>query len=253
MFTRELRDSVAVLTMSHGKANAQDIEFMNALADTLAREAAADSRAVVLTGTGTIFSAGVDLPRLVAGGADYVRKFLPAFHAGLLALFEFPKPVVAAVNGHAIAGGSVVASACDRRIMARGSGRVGIPELLVGVPFPPLALEVMRCLLSGPAFHEAVATGRTYSAEDALARGLVDELVEPAALSGRAFEVARELGAIDRTAWALTKRELRGPAVGAAARAQVAMGAEIEGAWTAPETLEGIRKYVERTIRKAKL
>ena len=110
---------IAVLTLTHGKANALDIEFCEALTARFQELRKSDAKAVVLTGQGKIFSAGVDLMRLSEGGADYVRKFLPALHKLYDAVFYHPKPVVAAINGHAIAGGCVLACCADRRIMAR--------------------------------------------------------------------------------------------------------------------------------------
>ncbi|WP_163451993.1 enoyl-CoA hydratase/isomerase family protein, partial [Escherichia coli] len=85
---------------------------------------------------GKIFSAGVDLLQISDGGLSYVQKFLPALHRMFDTEFDFPKPVVAAVNGHAIAGGCVLASCADKRIAARDVGRIGVTEVLVGVPFP---------------------------------------------------------------------------------------------------------------------
>jgi enoyl-CoA hydratase len=124
-------DGIAILTLSHGKANALDIEFCDALASNFAELANSDVKAVVLTGQGRIFSAGVDLKRLSQGGADYIRRFLPALHRLFEAVFFHPRPVVAAVNGHAIAGGCVLACCADRRIMARESGRIGVTEILL--------------------------------------------------------------------------------------------------------------------------
>ena len=135
---------IDVLTLMHGKANALDIEFCEALTARFVELRKSDAEAVVLTGQGRIFSAGVDLIRLSEGGADYVRKFLPALHKLYDAVFNHPKPVVAAINGHAIAGGCVLACCADRRVMARDGGRIGVTELLVGVPFPALAFEIMR-------------------------------------------------------------------------------------------------------------
>ena len=100
------------------------------------------ARAVVITGSGSVFSAGVDLQRIVAGGPSYVREFLPALSDSFMAIFDHPGPVVAAVNGHAIAGGCVIAAACDVRLMAHG--KIGLAELSVSVPFPPVAMEIMR-------------------------------------------------------------------------------------------------------------
>src|SRR5436305_10167261 len=132
MLARSQRDGVLTLRLAHGKAGALGVELVDALLHEL-DGAAGDVRALVLTGTGSIFSAGVDLFRLTREGADYVRRFLPLLSRFFRVLFAFPMPVVAAVNGHAIAGGCVIALACDVRLMAEGGGKIGVPELLVGV------------------------------------------------------------------------------------------------------------------------
>src|SRR5262245_53462848 len=134
MIERTLHEGILTLRLAHRKASALDIELLDALLREL-DGAVEDVRAIILTGTGSIFSAGVDLFRLTQEGADYVRRFLPLLSRAVRALFAFPKPVVAAVNGHAIAGGCIMVLAADARLMAEGRGRIGIPELLVGVPF----------------------------------------------------------------------------------------------------------------------
>ena len=107
MIKHTLNDGIAVLTMRHGKANALDMEFCETLTARLAALRESDARAIVLTGEGRIFSAGVDLRRLSEGGADYIRQFLPALHRLYDAVFFHPKPVAVAINGHAIAGGAI--------------------------------------------------------------------------------------------------------------------------------------------------
>ena len=123
MIDTKIRDGVAVVTLHHGKVNALDTEFCEALAARFSELRASDAKAVVLTGQGRAFSAGVDLIRLSQGGAGYIREFLPSLHRLYEMAFFHPKPVVAAINGHAIAGGCVLACCADRRIMARGSRR----------------------------------------------------------------------------------------------------------------------------------
>src|SRR5262245_9944474 len=127
--------------MNHGKVSALDLELCEAISAAL-RDF--DSGPVVFTGTGNVFSAGVDLWKVADGGAEYIRAFLPALVDAFDAVFTCPVPVVAAINGHAIAGGCVLAAACDHRIMTSGPARIGVPELLVGVPFPGLALDIVE-------------------------------------------------------------------------------------------------------------
>ena len=135
---------IAVLRMRHGKVNALDIELCEHITGRLEELGTSSVRAVVLTGQAGIFSAGVDLLRALEGDAGYLRDFLPVLRKLFDVAFFYPKPVVAAINGHAIAGGCVLACAADQRLMARGSGRIGVTELLVGLPFPAIALEIMR-------------------------------------------------------------------------------------------------------------
>ena len=139
MIERSQHEGILTLRLVHGKVSAIDVELLDALLREL-DGVADDVRALILTGTGSIFSAGVDLFRLTQGGADYVRRFLPLLSRFLRTLFTFPRPVVAAVNGHAIAGGCVMVLACDARLMAKGAGTIGLPELLVGVTSPAAVL-----------------------------------------------------------------------------------------------------------------
>jgi enoyl-CoA hydratase len=155
MLETEDRSGVTVLRLQHGKVNALDTELLRAI--TAAMGDLDPGAAVVITGAGSAFSAGVDLKRIVDGGQPYVREFLPALTEMFLAVFDHPGPVVAAVNGHAIAGGCVLAAACDVRTMA--GGRIGLAELSVGVPFPTVALEIMRHAI-GPAAGHLVLTAQ---------------------------------------------------------------------------------------------
>ena len=245
------RDGVAILQMADGKANTMSIESCDALIARFEEIRLSPARAVVMTGTGTIFSAGVDLLRLLDGGRPYIRKFLPALSTMLATVFSHPKPVVAAINGHAIAGGCVLACAADRRLMVRNAGRIGVTELLVGVPFPAAAMEIMRCA-TAPQHLEGVIFGAvTYAPADAVARGLVHELVDAEGLLDRAIAAARRLAALPPTAFTLTKRQTRQAALERLESVGRAVDAAVEEIWTAPETLERIRDYVVRTLGKS--
>lgn len=251
MIDTKVIDGVAVLTMGHGKANALDIEFCDALTACFHVLRKADAKAAVLTGQGTIFSAGVDLKWLSAGGADYIRAFLPALHRLYDAVFFHPKPVVAAVNGHAIAGGCVLACCADRRIMARDAGRIGVTEILVGVPFPALAFEVVRFAAPPRYLTEFTLSGATYATDEALRRGWVDEVAEPVELMEDAIAVARELSLLSPAAFAQTKLQIRQPVTERLAKSGEATDKVVTDIWTAPATLAYIRDYVARTLTKS--
>jgi enoyl-CoA hydratase len=243
------RGNVAVIRMAHGKANALDFEFCEALTTQLEECRRSSDRAVVLTGTGRMFSAGVDLVRIVQDGEAYVRTFLPSLNRLCETLFTCPKPVVAAVNGHAIAGGCIIACAADYRMMAREPGRIGVPELLVGVPFPVVPLEIMRFAAPPQHLQSLVYRGVTLAADAALQHGLVDAVVDPESLLDEATAVAEGLAALPPTAFALTKSQLREPTL-QRIRAGHAVDAVVRNAWASPETLTAIREYVSRTLAK---
>ena len=242
------QDSIAILRMANGKANAMSLEFCELLSVRFEELATSSAHAIVITGTGKIFSAGVDLVRLLDGGPAYIGKFLPALCRMFLSVFSCPKPVVAAINGHAIAGGCVLACAADRRLMAQDGGRIGVTELLVGVPFPSIALEIMRCATAPRYFSDVILSAATYLPAEAMGRGLIDDTVDAGILLDRALERAHALAALPPAAFAITKHQIRQAAL---ERAKLdASRAEIEQIWTAPDTLNHIRDYVARTLRK---
>ncbi|MHA6619736.1 enoyl-CoA hydratase/isomerase family protein [Pseudonocardia sp. DLS-67] len=201
---------VAVLRMAHGPVNAMDLGLCQALAERFRGLAADPARAVVLTGSDQTFSAGVDLKRCTAGGDPYVEEFLPALSEAFRAAFELPKPLVAAVNGHAIAGGCVLAACADVVLMAGGAARIGVPEIRVGVPFPRIALEVLGVAAGERGARELVMGAQTHRPERAAQLGLVHEVVPADELGSRAAAAAAALARdVPPDTFATTKGQLR--------------------------------------------
>jgi enoyl-CoA hydratase len=250
MIELEHRGAVTILHMVRGKGNALNLEFCMALMDALGQIERSPARAVVMTGQGHVFGAGVDLPTIVSGGADYVREFVPQMTRAFEQIVKFPKPLVAAVNGHAIAGGAILALACDVRLLARGSARIGLTEVLVGVVFPAWALEIARFATPPEHFQEMILTGRTWTPDDALRRGLADELVDAERLLDRASEVAGELAAVPAATYAATKLAVRRPMIEAAQRQAALEDAATVERWCSPEVLANVAEFVERTIKR---
>jgi enoyl-CoA hydratase len=251
MIVREDSDSIAVLRMAHGKVSALDVEFCDALAESIDDIARGPRRALVLTGTGSTFSAGVDLFRVLNEGADYLRRFLPALEQYFRTLLTFPKPAIAAVNGHAIAGGCIAAAACDHRLMAAGQARIGVAELAVGVPFPMLPFEIVSARVDHTRLRDLVYTGRVVEPAEAARVGFVDEVVEAAALMPRAISVAERLASVPTKTFALTKRTFTAPIL-ARVQASIDLNAEVLTAWESPIVLHRIREYLEQTLGKSR-
>jgi len=248
----ELDQPVATLRLAHGKVNALDLELLEAISAGLDEISSSGARAVVLSGAGRSFSAGVDLQRLTRDGTPYLERFLPALDVALEKLYTFPLPVVAAVNGHAIAGGCILVQACDRRLMASGEARIGVPELRVGVPFPPLPFEIMRSALAPNVAHWLMTSGQTLSPDIALQYGLVDEVVDPAHLMSHARHAAFHLAETPPATFRLTRKMLRGESMKRVSALTAAHGDEIRKIWADPETITFIRGYMEKTIGRGK-
>lgn len=252
MLDIEKRGNVTMIKLEHGKVNAMDLELCRALTRALQEGANESDGAFVLTGSGNAFSAGVDLLRLLREDTAYTRSFLRTFGEMLIAAYALPRPLVAAINGHAIAGGCVLALTCDYKMMAAGQGRIGLPELRVGVPFPKLALEIIKCSVPANQLPSLLYTGKTVLPDEALALGLVDEVVPAETLLESAYEIAGQFGNLSTEAFAATKKALR-HAVYAMLQSS---GAEIDEAtmaiWTAESTRSRIQTYLEATLGQKK-
>ena len=177
----ERREDVAIVTLDRPRANAFTPELVSELA--LAFADSADAGAVVLdSSVPGLFSAGWDLPHLVTQDRKAFEDFVFSYCELIRQVFAFPRPVVAALPGHAIAGGLILAAAADERIAAEGRGEVGLSEVLLGVPVPACLLEIFRHAIGPRATERLAATGENLSFERALAIGLIDRIVPAGSL-----------------------------------------------------------------------
>ena len=209
-----------------------------------------DSKAIILTGHGAIFSAGVDLVQLLNGGSKYIREFLVSLEQLLETLFFCPKPVISAINGHAIAGGCVIACCADYRLMSQGKGRIGVPELRVGVPFPVIIMELMRAKVGRGAFEEIVLGGATFKADMAKQKGLIDEVVDEEDLMEQAMRQAQSLADIRPEVFSFSKQQARQPVREATDARNKLQRDAINSIWESDQTQEAIRDYMAKTFKK---
>ena len=170
---------IAVLPMRAGKANAIGSAFLDRLSAQLDAVESSRASALVLTGEGTAFSAGLDLPELAGLDRSGLERFIRRFSEVMLRVFTLPVPVVAAINGHAIAGGCVLALQADVRLAAAGDYRIGLNEVQIGLGLPAVVLETLRCQVSPASLSPVALEGRLLAPEEALGFGLVEAVVPP--------------------------------------------------------------------------
>ena len=231
----EEHDDVAVVRVDRPPANAMDPGL---LADAVAATediAAAEPAAVVLTGRPGFFSAGADLKVVPTLDADGQRAMVDGINGLCMAWYGLPRPVVCAVNGHAIAGGLVFALCADYRVAA-ADGRYGLTELRAGVPYPTMAIAVVAAELSAPAARRLVLRADLVDAADLRELGAFDEVVPNDEVLDRALAVGRDLAALPSSAYAATKRRLRAPTLALAARLQAGEADPAGEAWTDADT-----------------
>jgi enoyl-CoA hydratase len=235
------RHGVTIVRIDHPPANALDPSLMAQALLVLERVRSEDPPAVVITGTDRFFSAGADLrivPALSSSEQADMARDVNALFAGW---YAFPRPVVTAVNGHAVAGGLILALCGDHRVGPR-HGQFGLTEVRVGIPYPSVALAVVMRELSPPAARRLALGAGLVDAATALDAGVFDELVDDGDVLERALEVARGLSELAPQAYALTKLRLRGDL---SAGERSFGGAERAG-WATEESARFAERYLDR-------
>lgn len=209
-WTIERRGRVAVVTMTTNPVNAQNRAFfadLHEAFDRLERDHA-DSP-VVLTGTGTRFSAGLDLGEhfpLFATGPAAVASWFRDYRATNMRLFTYPRPTVAAVNGHAYAGGLITAAVCDYRVAVADGARFGVNEVPIGIPMPGVYVRMLAYAWGEPVAARACLFGEIFTPAQAHALGMLHELVPAEELLDRAVTVAGRTPEDSLGPYARTKR-----------------------------------------------
>ncbi len=209
----EFHDRVARITLDDGKVNAMALPFfegLNAALDQVERERPG---AAVIAGRPGVFSAGLNLKVLPALPPDEFKRTMLAFGRTMLRVFTFPVPTVAAISGHAIAGGAMLAFGCDLRVMAEGPFRLHLNEVAIGLALPTWAIMLAQSAVP-PRFHiEAILHARAYAPAEALERHLVHAVASPERVVEEAHAAAAPLVTLDHTAYAISKARHRAMAV----------------------------------------
>jgi enoyl-CoA hydratase len=232
-----LPGDIHLIRLEYGKANAIDSRFTSSLAAELDRAIESGSKAVVLTGREGFFSAGLDL-RGLPEGREEMASFLDEFEKLSEKLLQFPLPLVVAVNGHAIAGGCILASTGDVRIGAAGSYKIGVSEVSLGIVFPASAFEIMRATLSPRFVPEMLLGGKLLGPETAVEAGILHRVVPAEGLLVEAEAAARELGEKPPVAFRHSKLALRAPVLERIEKTRAEARRLFLDTWFSPEVME---------------
>lgn len=238
----ELKDSVAIISLCRGKVNALNEKMVEELQDRF-KEIREDEAigCVVLTGTGKFFSFGFDIPEFLSYPKESFVRYLLKFTKLCADVFLFPKPVIAALNGHTVAGGCMLATACDYRVVVDGKARIALNEIGFGSSVFAGSVEILRYCVGSAAAQEFLYSGRMYSPQEALKIGLVDRVSAPDDFSSEVSAVSEEYAAKDRAAFASIKGLLRGPVCTEMARREEASIREFVDIWYSESTWKKVQ------------
>jgi enoyl-CoA hydratase len=242
-----LEDGIVVLTLDRPRANAFDPGLVTELFRAVL--AAREAPALVMASSQKLFSAGWDLPIVRALPRDQMMSFVGGFCGLVRELFTFPAPVVAALPGHAIAGGLIIAATADERIAAEGKGELGLSEVALGVPIPRACYEIFRHVLGNRGAERLAAAGDNVSVARAYEIGLVDRVVPAEEVRTAAVARARELAGRSLSAYAEIKRRAREDALFRFDRAFE--GDPFLDFWFSDETRRRIDALIARLTKKS--
>jgi enoyl-CoA hydratase len=226
---------IALVRLTRPPANAMDPALVAEGIRVAAELRAADPDAVVLTGQNRFFSGGLDLTVIPTLDRDEQRSMVHDVNTVFTDWYAFPRPLVVAVNGHAVAGGLILALCGDLRFAAT-SGKVGVTEIKVGVPYPVAAIEIVKAELPRRLVRRLVLGGELIEPSEAHAAGIYDELLDGDALLERAFDAARTLATHPRRVYETVKRQLRGDVLDRIAAA--AASDPLADTWLGADTTE---------------
>jgi len=249
-----------LLTFSHGPirevrlnrppVNALSYELISGLREAVEAAPKAGAKALILSGAPSRFSGGLDVPLLLTYDHAKMADLWREFYALLRALACSPVPIAAAVTGHAPAGGTVLALFCDWRVMADGDFKIGLNEVQVGLPLPPVIMAGARRLV-GPRQAERLAVGGLLvSPQEALACGLVDELASADLVIDRTLQWCRNLLALPSEAMAITRRLARADLTEYFDQDLKPEINKVTESWSAPETQSALRALTEKLGKK---
>jgi enoyl-CoA hydratase len=241
-------EGVSVVRLKGGRANAMSASLLQELEATFTDLLHGDAAPVVITGQGNAFSAGLALPDLIDLDRAGMRDFIAGFERAMQRVLALPRPVVAAINGHAIAGGCVLALMCDARVAVDGPAQLGLNEVQLGIGLPSLVIEPLRARLPAASMLPVAYEGRLFPVSEALKVGLVDAVVAAGELETACLAKARAMAKAP-LAFMQIKQALLRPVLEAVTRNAVVEREAWLDSWFGAEAQRLLREMVARLKR----
>jgi len=246
-----IKDRLAIITLNRPKSNSLNREMVTELNDMLTNiENDSNIGGVMITGKENFFSAGLDLIELYNYNEEEAKSFWHLFLAFVARITAFKKPLIAAINGHSPAGGCVIALACDARVMAEGKYIIGLNEVPVGIIVPNSIFSLYSFWLGKANASRSLLEGKLFNPEEALAIGLVDELVKSESILTAAERIARKYMAFEANTWQQSKLNIRKEIISSTSADQSADLEIMLKQWWAPSTRAILKTIIDSLQRK---
>lgn len=236
-------NGIAIVTLNRGKVNALNEPLIEQLSRTFTDlEDDNTVEAVVITGQGKFFSFGFDIPEFLGYSKDSFTRYLIKFTNLYTSMFLFQKPIVAALNGHTIAGGCMLSLACDFRIMVSDKAKISLNEISFGALVFAGSIELLKSCVNQRNSESILFSGKMYSAYEAIQLGLIDQISSSEKLIEDSKNVAREYANKDKTAFKSLKNLLRNPVAEEMKKREMDSIREFVEVWYSEETRKNLKK-----------
>ncbi|MFD0939966.1 enoyl-CoA hydratase/isomerase family protein [Pedobacter boryungensis] len=247
-----IKDRLAIITLNRPKSNSLNREMVVELTDMLTNiESDANIGGAIITGKEHFFSAGLDLIELYNYNEEEAKSFWHLFLNFVSKITSFNKPLVAAINGHSPAGGCVIALACDARVMAEGKYIIGLNEVPVGIIVPHSIFNLYSFWLGKADATRSLLEGKLFNPEEALAIGLVDELVKPESILTAAERSVRKYMSFERNTWSQSKLNIRRELIASTSADQSADLEVMLKQWWSPNTRAILKTILDSLQKKS--
>ncbi len=246
-----IKDRLAIITLNRGKSNALNREMVTELTDML-QNIESDSKigGVIITGKEHFFTAGLDLIELYNYNEEEAKGFWHLFLNFVAKITAFKKPLIAAINGHSPAGGCVIALACDARVMAEGKYIIGLNEVPVGIIVPNSIFELYSFWIGKATAARSLLEGKLFNPDEALAIGLIDEVVKQESILTAAERRARKYMAFESNTWSQSKLNIRRSLINSTSADQTADLEIMLKQWWSPSTRAILKTIIDSLQKK---